>query len=351
MKIPRRGLVTDREQAGHTQESLAAALGVDVKTVRNWENGTYKPRTLVLQRRLAEELRISRRQLAQRFGATDDALAQSIAPEEVQVYPIRLETVFEQALDSEQSDRLTRAMHWPNSVDQAALDFLSRALTFVRHLEDDTSSAMVASSVRELHSIADALAREARLNVRHQATGLLSEIEQYRGWLAIPGRDWTTARRHLDRAAVVALESDDPLRLSAALSFAAYSAIRRFDFSSADALSEAALRDGRIDQGLRTYEMFQRAEILARLGLRNKSVRLLLATDHLVEHLPIEEDLPASGYWYTPPFFLGQKAFVLHALGDHSGSRQAALDCLSEMPAEWAESEWAARSRELAHAG
>ncbi|WP_143267192.1 hypothetical protein [Amycolatopsis thailandensis] len=149
---------------------------------------------------------------------------------------------------------------------------------------------------------------------------------------------------------MVALESDDPLRLSAALSFAAYSAIRRFDFSSADALSEAAQRDGRVDPGLRTYEIFERAEILARLGLRNKSVRQLLTTDHLVENLPDEEDLPASGYWYTPPFFLGQKAFVLHALGNPSGSRQAALDCLAEMSPGWAGSEWAARRRELAHA-
>ncbi|MFC9249943.1 helix-turn-helix transcriptional regulator [Amycolatopsis thailandensis] len=87
MKIPRRGLVTDRKQAGHTQESLAAALGVDVKTVRNWENGTYKPRTLDLQWRLAEELRVTRRQLALRLDPPAENTHAPFADHEVDAEP------------------------------------------------------------------------------------------------------------------------------------------------------------------------------------------------------------------------------------------------------------------------
>ncbi|WP_093976682.1 helix-turn-helix transcriptional regulator [Amycolatopsis alba] len=352
MKEPRRALVTDRERAGHTQESLATALGVDVKTVRNWENGTYKPRTPDLHRRLAEELRITRRQLTLRFDHTahneidpPDQLA------EHQARPPRLASVLEEALDSEEADRLSYSLHWPESVDHSTLDILQRCLTYIRHAEDDTSSSAVIPVVGEVQRIANSFANASRASIRRHATGLLSEVEQYRGWLAIPSRDWHTAQRHLDRATVVALESDDPLRLSTALSFSAYSALRRFDLSSADALSEAALRDKRVHAGLRAYELFQRAEILARSALRKASVALLLSADGLVEHLPDDTDLPSSGYWYTPPFFLGQKAFVLRALGDYSGARQAAVDCLAEMPPDWSESEWAARRRELAGAG
>ncbi|MFK0244472.1 helix-turn-helix transcriptional regulator [Amycolatopsis azurea] len=87
VKIPRRGLITDREQAGHTQESLAAVLGVDVKTVRNWENGTYKPRALDLQMRLAEELRITRRQLALRLDPPANTAPTPLANHEVDEGP------------------------------------------------------------------------------------------------------------------------------------------------------------------------------------------------------------------------------------------------------------------------
>ncbi len=43
-----------------------------MKTVRNWENGTYKPSTPDLQRRLAKELRITRRQLTLRLESTTE---------------------------------------------------------------------------------------------------------------------------------------------------------------------------------------------------------------------------------------------------------------------------------------
>lgn len=62
MTTRREGLVAARNAAGHTQESLAEALGVDVKSVRSWENGKHTPVRRRLQH-LARELRISRRQL------------------------------------------------------------------------------------------------------------------------------------------------------------------------------------------------------------------------------------------------------------------------------------------------
>jgi transcriptional regulator with XRE-family HTH domain len=247
-------------------------------------------------------------------------------------------------------ERLNALIKRPRSVDHSALESLGEVLGTVRRLEDETSAGHVIPMVDAQRSIAETFATEARSNVRPAVVGLLSELEQYRGWLAIPGARWQQSRQHLDRAAVLAMEADDPLRLSTALSFSAYGAIRRRDLRTADALSEAARRDTRVHIGLRTYETYQRAEVLARNGERADAVRLLSEADGMVDHLPPEDELPPSGYWYTPPFFLGQRAFVLRALGDDTGARQAARDCLAEMPADWSSSEWAVRRRELAEA-
>lgn len=245
-------------------------------------------------------------------------------------------------------ERLTALIDRPWSVDQAALDSLGGVLGAVRRLEDETTSGHVTPMVDAQLRLAELFAAEARANVRPAVVGLLSELEQYSGWLAIPGARWQQSRQHLDRAAVLAMEANDPLRLSTALSFSAYGAIRRRDLRAADALSEAARRDTRVHLGLRTYETYQRAEVLARSAERADAVRLLSEADGMVDHLPPEDELPSSGYWYTAPFFLGQRAFVLRALGDKAGARQAARDCLAEMPPEWSSAEWAVRRRKLA---
>lgn len=248
----------------------------------------------------------------------------------------------------EERDRVTALLDRPRSVDRTTLATLADVLAVVRRLEDDAGAEHVIPMVDAQVRLVEQFADEARSGVRPVAVGLLSELEQYRGWLAIPGKQWRPAGAHLDRAAVLALEIDDPLRLSTALSFSAYRAIRRRKFRAADALSDAARRDTRVHLGLRTYETFQRAEILAHLDEHAQALRLLSDTDHMIEHLPPADELPPSGYWYTAPFFLGQRAFVLNALGDHTAAGQAARDCLTEMPPAWTSSEWASRRRELA---
>lgn len=119
---------------------------------------------------------------------------------------------------------------------------------------------------------------------------------------------------------------------------------------SAEALSRAAREQTRVDTGLRTYLAFQRAEVSARCGHRRDAARALVEGDALIEQLPPVHQLPDSGYWYTPAFFLGQRAFTQAALGDHDEAQKSAAACLAEMPAEWSTSEWAARRRALAEA-
>ncbi|EOD70356.1 helix-turn-helix domain-containing protein [Amycolatopsis vancoresmycina] len=314
-----------REAAGLSQRKLARAVPISQSALSRYEAGLQRP-----DERTAARL--------------DDLLA--AGGRLLELWP----SLGTETLSPAEEERLADAADHPRRVDAAALDSLAGVLTAVRRLEDETSSAHVIPMVDAQRELARQFAAEARSAMRPVAVGLLSELEQYRGWLAIPGQRWEQARQHLDRAAVLGMEADDPLRLSTALSFSAYGAIRRHDLSTADALSEAARRDTRVHIGLRTYETYQRAEVLARNDERADAVRLLTEADGMVDKLPPADELPPSGYWYTPAFFLGQRAFVLRALGDESGARQAARDCLAEMPPEWTTSEWAARRRELADA-
>lgn len=314
-----------REAAGLSQRELARRVPISQSALSRYESGLQRP----------DERTTAR--LDELLGA--GGLLLELRP-----------ALGSGTLSAAAEEQLGEVAERPRLVDSAALDSLAGVLTAVRRLEDETSSTHVIPMVDAQRELARQFAAEARSAMRPVAVGLLSELEQYRGWLAIPGQRWEQARQHLDRAAVLAMEADDPLRLSTALSFSAYGAIRRHDLSAADALSEAARRDTRVHVGLRTYETYQRAEVLARNDERTDAVRLLTEADGMVDRLPPVAELPPSGYWYTPAFFLGQRAFVLRALGDDAGARQAARDCLAEMPAEWASSEWASRRRELAEA-
>lgn len=248
------------------------------------------------------------------------------------------------------AEQRVAAAHNGHHTDPAALDAVASTLASLRRLEDATSASEVAPSVRHQVALSSRLATNARADVRPHAVGLLSELEQYLGWLAIPMERWADSRQHLDRAAVLALEAGDPLRLANALSFSAYRALRRNDLRTADALNEAAARDDRVHPALRCYITFQRAEVLAKEGARADAVHALSRADELVELIDTD-NLPETGYWYTPEFFLGQRAFVLDALGDaHTASRTAA-ESLAAMPEAWQTAEWAGRRRALAQLG
>ena len=256
----------------------------------------------------------------------------------------------EGVLDTEADERITTVSRWPRRIDRSTLAAIAAVLASVRHLEDETSAAEVAPHARAHAMLIERLARETPEALRPQAVGLASEIAQYRGWLAIPDRQWTESHQHLDRAVTLAHEAGDPQRLTTALSFSAYRAMRCDQLSSAEALSRAAREQTRIDTGLRTYLAFQRTEVSARRGHRRDAARALVEGDALIEQLPPVHQLPDSGYWYTPAFFLGQRAFAQAALGDHHDAQESAAACLAEMPAEWSSSEWAARRRALAEA-
>lgn len=250
----------------------------------------------------------------------------------------------------DERDRVAHVSECARRVDAPALDALADTLAAVRRLEDETSAADVTPSVLAQQRLADQLADAAPGGLRTRAIGLASEIAQYRGWLAIPRGQWDESRRHLDRAAVLALEADDPHRLATALSFGAYRAMLVNDLPVAASLADAAGRETRVDPGLRTYMTVQRAEIAAHDHDTTRAVRLLAEVDRMIDQLPAPDELPDSSYWYTPSVLTGHEGFVLEALGDHAAAKRAAAESLAAMPETWRTSEWAAQHRALAQA-
>lgn len=233
--------------------------------------------------------------------------------------------------------------------DAAAVEAVASVLARLRRLEDVTSAAEVVPAVRTQTGLATRLAQEAVGATRQRAVALLSELEQYQGWLTIPSQRWGDSRAHLDRAATLAMEAGEPMRLSMALSFAAYRNMLRRDVRSAIGLSQAAARED-VEAGHGTYLAFQRAELLAHDNQRNAAVTALLEADEQLDRLSASDGQPDdAGYWYTPAVLLGHRGFVLDALGEHDAARTAAAEALGAMPDEWANAEWAAQQRALAN--
>ncbi len=244
------------------------------------------------------------------------------------------------------AERLRRAAQHPRTADTTALSQAAEMLSTVRRLEDETSASAVLPSVAAHAELVNHLAEESKHTP--EAVGLASETSQYLGWLKIARGEHGHAQAHLDRAARLAMEADDPQRLATALSFSAYRALLIGNYRQAANLNEASLRDSRVDPGLYAYMTIQGAEIAAHEGDSREATRLLGQADHRIERLPSPEELPDNSYWYVPSVLSGHKGFVLHALGDAEQARQAARESLEAMPEAWTRAEWAADHRALA---
>lgn len=321
-------LRTLRERAGLTQDRLAELLCAELdrptftrNDISRYERGSRTP-TVPTLRALATVLGADMRNLeAARSG-----------------------------LSVEQVDRLAYSAAHPDRADTATVDALAEMLATHRRLEDLVGAEPVIGAVRSAKVLAEMVAEQAPGRVRPAVVGLVSELHQYLGWLAIPLRRWDDADRELDRAATLGLEVDDSQRTAMALSFKAYLRLRRGDVRGTVAYNLAARRASKPYIGLRTYSTYQAAEVMARDGDHRSARRELAKAEKLTDRLPPPDELPSWGYWYTRPFFDGNRAFVLHALGERQAAREAMADSIAAMPADWQAAEWSERRRALVDA-
>lgn len=208
-----------------------------------------------------------------------------------------------------------------------AVRAVSDVLAALRRQEDALGAYDVLPAALQQLTIAERIADTATYDTRKRSVSLVANVENYCGWLALSLDKWAESRTHLDRAALLAVEADDPMRLSSALSFSAYRAVRRFKYTEAASLTEAAQRDERCNPGIRAYLNYQRAEILGMDGMRPEALKVLHVADALAETID-----HTSGRWGEPWYYVANRALALHAMGDAEGARRNAEAAVLHIP-------------------
>lgn len=215
------------------------------------------------------------------------------------------------------------------------------SLAAIRAREVDEQPGRLLRDTLALRSTVSVSASRTR-DGRREAVQLLSGIEQYAGWLSLRLRRWRDCETHLDRASVLAMEADAPMRLSTALSFSAYRDSLRGHLPTAVDLCASANRDERVHAGMRAYLTYQYAELAAKDGQDRNARQALASAEKASDSLPT-----GNGPWYQQTFYQAHRASVLHELGEVRAASEAARSALDRMPDAWL-AEQPLRTRQVA---
>ncbi|MGH4014715.1 MAG: helix-turn-helix domain-containing protein [Pseudonocardiaceae bacterium] len=216
MAAKRRTLADRRKAAGHTQESLAALLGVERSTVVRWEAGETEPQPWC-RPQLAEALAVSLDELHELLATRDDGLVQppsdalllsgqgDLSAAQIGTLMVRF-TAMNIASRREVLQELTMmsgaallqpVRRWlahaltitplvsPTAVNNDGLDALERAITLFSQWDASGIGRLhYKAVVGQLNSVAETLHEPHSPAVRERLFHITADLAQLAGWMA-----------------------------------------------------------------------------------------------------------------------------------------------------------------------
>lgn len=216
---------------------------------------------------------------------------------------------------------------------------LGKALQVLRRAEDVSGPEKVRATTLAQARVMTRLADDATGPDRRAVVGLAGEWTNYAGWIELESGCDERARRWFNRAAEYAAEADDPTLESHVFSFRGYAAGRTGNLWANEGLTGAARRVRGVHPGQETYNDFQYARVLARMGESGKAGRLLDTAVSRIDRAAAE-DPPPFAYWYSHPFFTMNAGLTHAVLGHVAMATDLIHDGIANMPLDQQGAQW-----------
>lgn len=220
--------------------------------------------------------------------------------------------------------RLVYLARHPRRIDDAAIEILATMLADQRRTEDAIgSTALIAPVTEQLAQITD-LVREAGGPRRRRVVDTPAQWAQFAGWLNTSVGRPAVAESWFDRAAVWAIEANNPDLTATVLSFKGHLAWTLGAVGPMIGLTETARQMAGVYPGEMAYDALQAARGHAVAGDRAE-VESAVARSRELEALAEEYDgtIPPWHYYRDAPFFAMERGRVYRYLADTDGYQRA----------------------------
>lgn len=323
-------LAAAREAAGHTQESLAAALGIDRTTPGRWEQNKSDPRPGI-RPALAVELKVHLTEL-------DDVLA----PDPDLDSPPDWTTVAPPALDDLEAIELIRRAE-ASDVGPATMAAVETGADLLCRSYTSTPPADLLVPLRAYRGYAVRLLDgRTTLAQRRQLTVVAGWLSLLAAICHIDLRQHRPAALNLDAAQSMASEADDRQLAAWAFETRAWQALTDADLDVALDLC----RTGRdlVAAGTSAHVQLtvQAARTTARLGQRRETHQLLDDAARSLDRMPVPEH-PEHHFQFDPRKLVGYRATTLAWLGNDPDAEEAARLAVDQYDINATDGRWVRR--------